>query len=198
MKKSDHDLVDDFQEFLTAEVQPRSLPPKLPTCVRSQLVKSPRRFALIYLIISIAGYILSLSVCAQHNIGLFIISHTIANLLARLPEILCAITCGVIFTAVPTVLVRMCISSFQQRFLFSRLAWEALGVPTAAIAILGLIRTMQSGTSHHHYSQREGLSDPAWMALWVFGAAMPPLIAYLIAKAQVATKSNSSSSKDKK
>lgn len=163
---------EELREFLdTPASAPIPLSPVPPARITGSLVTSPWRFRLAHLFLCAAGYFLSLSVCAQHNLGFFIISHTVSEWLAELPWALCALLCGTIFTTIPTLFVRMFLSSHQHRFLIGRLTWQAVGIPALATVALLVFRAGQV-----HYHGPGGQAGSTWIWLWVLGAAVVPAL----------------------
>lgn len=133
------------------------------------LVASPRRLVGTYVLANVAGYALSLAVCAQNGVGLFAFSHDVAAGMHVIPWPWCPIVCGALFSTVPNLLPRLFLTPFQQRYLFWRLGWLLALAPLTAATILALCGERDPAEFFHGLAHGS-LSAGGWMALWTLGA----------------------------
>ena len=122
------DMDKDFQGFFMLQ---ESLPPPelaaVSKKITEQLVSSPFRLTLQYIVFSVIGYAITLAICSQGGVGLSFISHKNSIVLMQfLPNPWCSILCGSIFSGVPFILAILLLNRFQRRFLLFRMFWLPL------------------------------------------------------------------------
>lgn len=155
-KTNDHEL----SAFLNAVAPDKNCSP-VPDSIVKDLVISRTRLGMVYFLGSIAGYLLTLVVCAQCSIGLSPLAWKMAGLIQSMPDPWCAIICGSIFGIAPFVASLVLLTRFQHRYLLFRMTWIPLVIPAMACAILTIF-----GASH----------DWSWHGYWMLAAILTPYL----------------------
>ncbi|MCA2961396.1 MAG: hypothetical protein IOD12_14185 [Silvanigrellales bacterium] len=143
--------------------------------VTRDLVASPFRVALAYVGVSACGYVASLALCAQNDVGILPFSHAVAARMHVIPWPWCPLLCGALFSAVPALLGPFLFTRFQMRFLLTRFWWLIAGLPLLASLVL-----VATGNNDVHAwfegGSHVGFSPNLWMILWTAGALGTPWI----------------------
>lgn len=151
----------------------------VPDEIRRDLVPSCPRFVVQYMTLVASGYLISLSVCEQHNLGFFLLSRYVAEQISHLPWYLCAVVCGSLFTSIPFLISCGFLSRFQQRYLLFRLWWLVFSVPIVATAAILFTHDRLSEPSASHGGMAAlpwQMNSPAWTALWLGAAVLTPYL----------------------
>jgi hypothetical protein len=166
--------------------------------IRKDLVHSPLQIAARYSVFSVIGYLVSLAVCAQNTLGLSPVSLKVAEFLHTLPEPLCPILCGAVFTGVPFLLTCLFLNRFQQRYLLFKMWGFLASVPIIATVSMFFLPHQLQHTKLAAAASIQGhvLSDASWMAFWAASAILVPYllegIIYLMVRPRRAKSSTSS------
>lgn len=149
---------------------------KLKTKIGRDLVKSPVQLGLIYGMLSLVGYAVSLMMCAQWSVGLSNFAFQASFHLHGLPGPICPLVCGAVFTGVPFLLSCVLLNRFQQRYLITRLWWFLALVPIVAT---GLMLILPKNLQHTHISSLPisiwgSSAEAAWIGLWATAALLTP------------------------
>jgi hypothetical protein len=143
-----------------------------------ELERSQKRFVSVFSVLSLAGFLGSLALCAQNAFGLTGFSNHAAMLLHRLPDPWCALACGVVFAAPTTLLYALALDRFQWRRLTLSLWW--LPLVTALVACLMMLAAPQNlqhdGMLYDHasgHAMRDRYDQLSWLVVWVLGSLMP-------------------------
>jgi hypothetical protein len=170
----------DLREFLETPVEEKALPPKNGAIVkiRRDLVQSRAWFSVYFIFLTLLGYFVSLSICEQHNLGFFVLSQAIAEEIAKLPSLVCAAVCGILFTGIPFAVSRMFLNRFHQRYLLTRLWWLTFLLPAIAVAILLTMPHLMGmeNTLHQHASENQPFRNNTWMLVWALSALATPYL----------------------
>ncbi len=146
--------------------------------VVKDLAPNRKRIIASYLGFHALGYGLSLTFCAQFGVGFISISHSIADVMHRIPWPWCPLICGFLYTIPPLLLSRLLLSRFQQRYLFTRVAWLPISTPLAACLLLLVFGSATTGdfsftvSTHSSLSHGMDAGGGAWVLLWTFGAIL--------------------------
>ncbi|MEN9528699.1 MAG: hypothetical protein RI932_572 [Pseudomonadota bacterium] len=176
----DDDLSNSYRSFhaLTGEV-PENVQGNMKVVERKisgELLHSRKRFFAAYAILSVVGYLFSLSLCSQNSIALTTFSLDTAALLHRLPDPLCPIVCGLFFTLVPALCLLVFLDRFQMRRLVRELWW--LPVLTALLTCLLMVflpgAFQHQGMHVHHEGVRHTQGDALWLFWWTLAAISIP------------------------
>lgn len=183
MSKNDRDT--DYEAFLTAdhaapEISAHQVE-RIKKNILKDLVKSPQQMVSFYLLISLLGYLVSLSICAQNGFGLFHFSHTILASLHGLPGLLCPIVCGMIFTGVPFVVSLFFLNRFQHRYLLFKLWWVVAIVPITATAVMAFLPHYLQHNLADMMSHELLLTRGTWLGVWAISAVATPYILEFLA-----------------
>ncbi len=152
---------DDLADFLAIDQEESVKPPPAPSMIVKDLVASPARLAVVYVLGAALGYLLSLAICAQCSIGLSPVAWKTATLLDGMPDPLCPLTCGFVFGISPTLVSLLLLSRFQHRYLLFRLPWIPILIPILASAFL-VFRNVD-----HSW---------AWHRIWLLAAIATPYV----------------------
>ncbi|HET9239230.1 MAG TPA: hypothetical protein VFO10_18360 [Oligoflexus sp.] len=155
----------ELMTFMNA-VAPDQNGSQVPLSIVKDLVISKARIGMVYLVGSIAGYFLTLVVCAQCSIGLSPLAWKTAGLIQSMPDPWCALICGSIFGVSPFVASLVLLTRFQHRFLLFRMTWIPILVPAIACAILTVF-----GAGH----------DWSWHGYWMLAAVLTPYLLEMFA-----------------
>ena len=140
------------------------------------LVKSPFEMGLKYLGLSIVGYVVSLSICAQNSLGVSSWSHHVAEILHQLPLVPCAILCGVVFTGTPFFLSFFLLNRFQQRYLLFRMWWLIAAIPLFATFLLLILPVKLRYFGATQVDDHLFSGDWKWVALWTASSIATPYV----------------------
>lgn len=143
--------------------------------VTRDLVSSPARAVGTYVAVSALGYVASLALCAQNDVGILPFSHAVASRMHVIPWPWCPLLCGALFSIVPALLGPLFFTKFQMRFLLKHFWWLIALLPLVASLVLVAsgdsgVPQWWSGTDH------AGFSPSLWMVLWTAGALGTPWI----------------------
>lgn len=185
-KDASHD-VEGFERFRSASLPPTGAEVAgldgLRVRLRKDLVVSRASLAWRYLLLSIAGYALSLGVCAQNDFGLTGIGKRVAAALHTLPDPWCPLLCGSIFTGIPFFLCLASFNRFQHRFLLFKMWWFVGVVPLAMSGLMLLLpQQLQHARMTEHLLHAEGSGNShawdstAWILTWLAAAVFLPYV----------------------
>lgn len=172
-----HDVDPDFQAFvaLGEGAAPAAPSDSVVRRVTRDLVSSPARAAAAYVGVSAAGYVASLALCAQNDVGILPFSHAVAARMHVIPWPWCPLLCGALFSIVPALLGPFVFTRFQMRFLLTRFWWLIALLPLVASVVM-----VASGNSDVNAwfggGGHEGFSPNLWMVLWTAGALVTPWV----------------------
>jgi hypothetical protein len=134
---------------------------------------------MLYLSFSVIGYLASLFVCAQNSFGLSRFAHDFAQAIHHLPDPLCPMVCGAVFTGIPFVLAALFLSRFQHRYLIYRMWWFFAAIPIfGTIVMILLPKNFQHQRLALHINElsarQNSPSDMQWMTVWALSAIVFP------------------------
>lgn len=133
----------------------------VPDAIVKELVASKPRLGLVYLFGSVAGYFLTLLICAQCSIGLSPLAWKTASLFRSIPDPWCPLICGALFGIAPFLASAILLTRFQHRYLLFKMTWVPLLVPIAASALMTIAETPHSWE---------------WQGLWIIAAVLTPYL----------------------
>lgn len=152
--------------------------------ISDDLNRSRKRFFSAFLLFSGLGYFCSLSVCSQNSIALTALSVDVAALLHQLPDPLCPIVCGVVFSIVPVVLLFLLLDRFQLRRLIVQYWWLPVVTTFVSCLLMSILPAafQHQGMHHGHIGLRHTHGDYVWMFWWTLAAVVIPLLFTALAK----------------
>ncbi|MEN9810630.1 MAG: hypothetical protein RLZZ488_2197 [Pseudomonadota bacterium] len=152
--------------------------------ISAELNRSRKRFFLSFVLLSVLGYFSSLSVCSQYSFGLTGFSQSVAAVLHRLPDPLCPIVCGVVFSIVPVIFLFSFLDRFQRRRLIVRYWWlPVLSTLVSCLLMYFLPQSLQHEGMHHGMRAIHG--DIGWLIWWTLSAVAIPFLFAWTAKAKI-------------
>lgn len=159
----------DFSEFLDSpEVQFDSAKKNnIKNIVIRDLVDSPANAVLLYLVVSVFGYFVSLAICAQDALGLSSLAFAAAHFLHTLPSDTCAALCGIVFTGIPFFVSLLLLNRFRRRFILFKLWWLIALIPLTTTAF---VRNFDSG----------GQMNMTGTNVWLVAAILTPYVLELV------------------
>lgn len=134
---------------------------RAPISIVNDLVVSKSRLGVVYGIGSVAGYLLTLAICAQRSIGLSPLAYETIKLFHGIPDPWCAMICGAIFGIAPFVASMSLLNRFQHRYLLFRMTWVPVLVPLLASLLMTVV-----GPEH----------DWEWHGYWIASAIGTPYL----------------------
>jgi hypothetical protein len=140
------------------------------------LVSSPSEMGLKYLGLSLVGYFVSLSICAQNSLGVSSWSHQVAETLHQLPRIPCAILCGAVFTGTPFFLSFFLLNRFQQRYLLFKLWWLIAAIPLLSTFLMLILPVKLAHSSASRVDDHLFSGDWKWIAMWTASSIATPYV----------------------
>lgn len=180
---------DDLREFESAAGQvPPSVDNRLQQTgmqISAELKRSRKRFFAAFFGLSIVGYFVSLSVCSQYSVGLTRFSVSVATLLHQLPDPLCPVVCGVVFSAVPAVFLFVFLDRFQRRRMIVQYFWLPVVLTIVSCLIMYFLpqRFQHEGMLHSEHSGLRNIADDlSWLSWWMVSAVSVPLLFAWLAK----------------
>lgn len=146
--------------------------------IEKDLVKSNSQIAAYYLMVSLFGYLVSLTVCAQNALGISDFSQRVAMSMCALSQPWCWIACGAIFTGTPFVASLFILNRFQQRYLLFKMWWLVVAVPVAASILMAVVPThlRKQGLISDDAPAMMFLSTPESVAYWLLAAVLTPYV----------------------
>ncbi len=152
--------------------------------IKGELSRSRKRFFALYIVLSIVGYIFSLSLCSQNSVALTKFSLDTAAILHQLPDPWCPMVCGWFFSLLPVGSLFIFLDRFQVRRLLRELWW--LPAATALVSCL-LMAFLPSAFQHEgmhqsHQGIRHTRGDIVWMVWWTIAAVSVPALVALVGR----------------
>lgn len=141
-----------------------------------ELVSSPKKLMAFYGALSVAGYFVSLLICAQNSVGLSHFSHRVAGALHTIPGALCPLVCGFVFTAIPFLFAALFLNRFQHRYLLFRLWWFIAGVPVFTTLLMLFFPAPLQHSNIVDASAVGHISETAWLSIWAVSAIATPYL----------------------
>lgn len=143
-----------------------------------ELRRSRRRFLFVYVLLSLAGYVASLSLCSQNAIMLRVFPIDVAVYLHTLPDPWCPVTCGLFFSALPVLFLILFLDRFQLRRVARQLWWLPIATVLFACLTMSLLpeALQHEGMGHVHGHLRDTRGDVVWMFWWTLAAISNPVI----------------------
>lgn len=171
----------EIHEYLNADTSvaevPQSRGQKIKEMFSKELVGSPYKLMLTYGLLSVVGYLISLTICAQNSFGLTHLSHQVAGALHTVPGILCPILCGFVFTGIPFLFSAVFLNRFQQRYMLFKLWWFLASVPlVTTLVMLYLPARMRHNAVSDSDPASMFLTDIGWISIWAAAAILTPYI----------------------
>lgn len=152
--------------------------------ISGELSRSRERFFALYIVLSVVGYIFSLSLCSQNSVALTKFSLDTAAILHKLPDPWCPMVCGWFFSLLPVASLFVFLDRFQVRRLLRELWW----LPAATALVSCLLMTFLPGAFRHEgmHPSYEGIrhtrGDFVWMAWWIIAAVSIPALVALVGR----------------
>lgn len=182
---------DELKEFegaagdIPAEVGERMQ--KTESRISAELNRSRKSFFLSFALLSVLGYFSSLSVCSQYSFGLTGFSQSVAAALHKLPDPLCPIVCGIVFSIVPVIFLFVFLDRFQRRRLIVRYWWlPVLSTLASCLLMYYLPQNLQHEGMHHgQVGVRGAHGDIGWLIWWTLSAVAIPFLFAWAAKAKI-------------
>lgn len=178
MNKIDFDS--DYEQFLKSDsiesVLQHQHVEKFKSHIKKDLVKSTKQMIIFYLLVSLLGYLVSLSICAQNGFGLFHFSHSVLSSLHSLPGLLCPIICGSIFTGVPFLISLIFLNRFQHRYLLFKLWWLIAIVPILATSFMSFLPTYVQHNLFEMMNHDLLITKKMWLTAWATSAVLLPYL----------------------
>lgn len=171
----------EIRDYLDADISvaevPLSRAQKIKETFSRELVGSPYKLMLSYGLLSIVGYFISLTICAQNTFGLTHLSHQVAGALHNIPGILCPILCGFVFTGIPFLFSAVFLNRFQQRYMLFKLWWFLACVPlVTTLVMLYLPARMRHNAVSSGDAAAMFLTDIGWISIWAAASILTPYI----------------------
>lgn len=171
----------EIRDYLSVDASASALPQNQMEHIKQkfskELVGSPPKLMASYLLLSVAGYLLSLAICAQNSLGLTHLSHTVAHTLHSIPGVLCPIACGFVFTGVPFLFSAVFLNRFKQRYMLFKLWWFLAAVPlVTTLVMLYLPARLRHNSVENLDAASMFFTDIAWISIWAASAILTPYL----------------------
>lgn len=150
--------------------------------ISDDLNRSRKGFVTAFLLSSLVGYFFSLSLCSQNSVAFTTLSINTAAFLHGLPDPLCPILCGVVFSLLPVLCLFVALDRFQVRRLLCEMFWLPSATTFLACVLMMVLPAAFQHDGMHltHEGVRHTAGDLVWLVWWTFGAlSIPALMGWM-------------------
>lgn len=152
--------------------------------ISGELSRSRKRFFALYILLSVVGYIFSLSLCSQNSVALTKFSLDTAAILHQLPDPWCPMVCGWFFSLLPVISLFIFLDRFQVRRLLRELWWLPAATALVSCFLMAFLPStfQHEGMHHSHQGIRNTRGDFVWMMWWIVAAVSIPALVALVGR----------------